>query len=562
MSQFKGDSYMRTSYSSLFMVIIVLLFTIDQSIFSQTSSFDYKRYLFGSPSTLSLSVQSLDKSTGKVTVNGGDSQGPTTPFMWNWGDGSVTSGFFPQSHTYTTTTKNYILNVTAYYSGGAIDSTGILLRFVPPSVNPITLSPDIAVTIPNKNVTLVSRQQEYGFSSTLSYFGDSFFITLSRAVLEYVASVAAGIENDFVNNNVFVLHGQFQQVMLRDSAAGGAYSIWYSNPVAFGVGDAFLIGSIGYSSLFHEMGHNLTLNSPANYYYGGKIDGNANAIFSETMAQIFQHAAGYEIINTYKTYGLSDDVMYDIKNSLISSAGLVRTSYNHYLSSGKRFSSWNDPNTTVDETFDTFMTIAYKFMEQAENTGQGYKNPLKRMLRLLQGFNANWLQRYDPLRNTAAADTFRATLMTAAVSFGFAKDLRSDFRNLNFPLSDQLYNELYHSVTSVEDIRPHLPPHFELSNNFPNPFNPSTTLSFNLPTKSFVVLKIFDALGKEVYTVLNEELSAGTHSRQWNAATMPSGMYLYRLSAVPSAQRDLVPANGRTGQAGAFTETKKLILLR
>jgi hypothetical protein len=526
------------------MVIIVLLFTINQSIFSQTSSFDYKRYLFGNPSTLSLSIQSLDKSTGKVTVNGGDTQAPTIPFTWNWGDGSVTSGFFPQSHTYTTMMKNYILNVTANYSGGAKDSAGILLRFVSPSINPIVLSPDIAVTVPKTSVTLLSRQPGYGFSSTLNYFNDSFFTTLPRAVLEYVASVASSIELDFANNNTFLINGQFQQLMLRDSAFGGAYSIWYSSPVAFGVGDAFLQGSVGYSSLFHEMGHNITLNSPANYYYGGKIDGNANAIFSETMAQIFQHAAGDEIINAYKTYGLSDDLMYDIKNSVISSVGLVRTSYNHYLSSGKKFSSWNDPNTTVDETFDTFMTIAYKFMEQAENTGQGYKNPLKRMLRLLQGFNANWMQRYAQLSNTAAADTFRATLMTTAVSFGFTKDLRSDFRNLNFPISDQIYNELYNSVTFVEDTRSHRPSHFELSNNFPNPFNPSTTMSFSLPTKAFVLLKIYDALGREVSTILNEELSAGTYSRQWSAANLPSGVYFYRL------------------QAGTFTETKKLVLLR
>jgi hypothetical protein len=526
------------------MVIIVLFFTINQSVFSQTSSFDYKRYLFGNPSTLTLFVQSLDKSTGNVSVNCGDTQGPTTPFTWNWGDSSVTSGFFPQSHTYTTTTKNYILNVTANYSSGVKDSTGILLRFVPPSVNPIVLSPETDVTIPNTNVTLVSRQQGYGFSSTLSYFDDSFFATLPRAVLEYVASVAASIEKDFANNNVFLINGQFQQVMLRDSAAGGAYSIWYSSPVAFGVGDAFLKGSVGYSSLFHEMGHNITLNSPTNYYYGGKIDGNANAIFSETMAQIFQHAAGYEIINAYKTYGLSDDLMYDIKNSVISSVGLIRTSYNQYVSSGKKFASWNDPSTTVDETFDTFMTIAYKFMEQAENTGQGYKNPLKRMLRLLQGFNANWLQRYAQLSNTAAADTFRVTLMTTAVSFGFAKDLRNDFRNLNFPISDQIYIELYNSVTFVEDAHFYLPSHFELGNNFPNPFNPSTTISFSLPTKSFVTLKLFDALGREVSTLVSEELPVGTYSRQWNAANMSSGIYFYRL------------------QASSFIETKKLVLLR
>ena len=61
-------------------------------------------------------------------------------------------------------------------------------------------------------------------------------------------------------------------------------------------------GTIEWSSFMHEMGHNFTLNSPADYYYGGKIDGNANAIFSESLAQIFQHATAFEIINNYSDY--------------------------------------------------------------------------------------------------------------------------------------------------------------------------------------------------------------------------------------------------------------------
>lgn len=394
---------MRTSYASFLTSIFVLLFLHSQRVFSQTGSFDYKKYLFGTPPTLTLTVQSVNTVSGSVTVNGDDSQAPITPFSWLWGDGATSTGYFPQTHTYFDTQKNYVVKVIATYSGGSKDSVEVLVRFASPSITPIYLSPDIAVMIPDTCVTLVSRQPGYGFSNTLSYFDDSFFITLPRAVPEYLASVAASIEKDFVNDCLFLINGQFQQVMLRDSAAGGAYSIWYSSPVAFGVGDAFLKGSVGYSPLFHEMGHNVTLNSPANYYYGGKIDGNANAIFSEAMAQIFQHAAGYEIINNYKMYGLSDDLMFEIRSSVNSSVSVVRASYDHYISSGKEFASWNDPSTPADETFDTFMTIAYKFMEQAENTGQGYRNPLKRMMRLLQGFCSNWEKRYAPLSNTAAA---------------------------------------------------------------------------------------------------------------------------------------------------------------
>jgi hypothetical protein len=99
-------------------------------------------------------------------------------------------------------------------------------------------------------------------------------------------------------------------------------------------------------------------------------------------------------------------------------------------------------------------------------------------------------------------------------------------------------------VTSVNEI-PNVPPaQFSLDQNYPNPFNPSTTISFSLPSKSYITLKVFDVMGRDVATVASEEMSAGTYSRQWNASGMPSGGYFYRM------------------QAGAYTETRHLLLLK
>jgi hypothetical protein len=106
--------------------------------------------------------------------------------------------------------------------------------------------------------------------------------------------------------------------------------------------------------------------------------------------------------------------------------------------------------------------------------------------------------------------------------------------------------------TGVEESFSLKPNVFALSQNFPNPFNPSTTISFSVPSQSYVSLKIFDCLGKEVGTIVSEELSAGNYSKQWNASSLPSGVYYYRLQSHPTSG----------GQAGSFTETKKLILMK
>lgn len=85
---------------------------------------------------------------------------------------------------------------------------------------------------------------------------------------------------------------------------------------------------------------------------------------------------------------------------------------------------------------------------------------------------------------------------------------------------------------------------FDLSQNFPNPFNPTTTINYQLPTVHHVTMKVFDVLGREVATVVNGVEEAGYKSMNWDASGFSSGTYFYRL------------------QAGGFTQTRKLVLLR
>ena len=89
---------------------------------------------------------------------------------------------------------------------------------------------------------------------------------------------------------------------------------------------------------------------------------------------------------------------------------------------------------------------------------------------------------------------------------------------------------------------------FDLLQNYPNPFNPSTILSFVIGHSSFVLLKVYDILGREVATLVNEEKSAGSYEVEFkpesSVLNLASGIYFYRL------------------HAGDFTETKKMILLK
>lgn len=76
-----------------------------------------------------------------------------------------------------------------------------------------------------------------------------------------------------------------------------------------------------------------------------------------------------------------------------------------------------------------------------------------------------------------------------------------------------------------------LPLTYGLSQNFPNPFNPSTTISYQLPENTHVSIKVFDIMGREVATLVNEFNIAGYHHVQFNASYLSSGFYIYKMNA-------------------------------
>jgi len=99
-------------------------------------------------------------------------------------------------------------------------------------------------------------------------------------------------------------------------------------------------------------------------------------------------------------------------------------------------------------------------------------------------------------------------------------------------------------TTGVEQFSDIVPARYELMQNYPNPFNPKTDIRFQISDFGFATLKIYDILGREVTTLLNENLHPGTYHITWDASAQPSGVYYYRLTS------------------GLYSETKKLLLMK
>ena len=99
-------------------------------------------------------------------------------------------------------------------------------------------------------------------------------------------------------------------------------------------------------------------------------------------------------------------------------------------------------------------------------------------------------------------------------------------------------------VTKVQKLTNNIPGTFVLSQNYPNPFNPTTTINYSLPKAGNVTIMIYDILGREIRTLVNEEKTAGNYTVQFNGSNLSSGIYFYRM------------------QSGSFSQTKKLILLK
>ena len=100
------------------------------------------------------------------------------------------------------------------------------------------------------------------------------------------------------------------------------------------------------------------------------------------------------------------------------------------------------------------------------------------------------------------------------------------------------------STTLINNVSSKIPDRYELIQNYPNPFNPTTTINYSIAKESFVTIKVYDFLGREIKTLVNEEKPAGSYDVTFNANNLSSGIYFYAI------------------KAGDFVQAKKMILLK
>jgi hypothetical protein len=122
--------------------------------------------------------------------------------------------------------------------------------------------------------------------------------------------------------------------------------------------------------------------------------------------------------------------------------------------------------------------------------------------------------------------------------------------------------------TGVED-KEALPLSYRLEQNYPNPFNPTTTIKYQIPDLPagrqgliLVTLKVYDVLGSEIAELVNEEKPIGTHTIEFDATALTSGIYFYRLQAVPTVRQAGDPSTDLSAGRQGFVETRKMMLLK
>lgn len=263
-----------------------------------------------------------------------------------------------------------------------------------------------------------------------------------------------------------------------------------------------------------------------NYEVDAIVDGNGNLHFAGTFVDTVSGANTgiYHIWGQGNTWNA--ELVAKVNRTSMSLPGGLST-----LNEVEFATNWDgtigvlkfcDVPTPTDTLYDVFMTPVWgapKNVQNITNTTSVHEK-------------YSQMSAYGYMQDQT---TFRVDCMYTIFGSGDTNDLNE---------SELWYlSGVTFQLTSVNDPVAS-PNRFELQQNYPNPFNPATTIRFSIPEKSMVTLKVYDMLGREITTLVNEVKDAGTHTVKFAGKDLPSGMYLYTLTA------------------GNYSATKKMMLVK
>jgi len=240
------------------------------------------------------------------------------------------------------------------------------------------------------------------------------------------------------------------------------------------------------------------------------------------IEKLFQRYFGNTLLEQYKyTY------IYDWNNRLIEDLG---QSFNYgdtsWVNSSKKFYSYDLNNNLIEELYQHWMDSIWVDTSKTLYSYDGSNN-------LIEQYNKVW-DGLEWLNYSIGSYTYDGNNNQIEALNQTWDD--SSWVNVDRYIYSYIITDIKESESKFNT--------YNLSYNYPNPFNPSTKIKYSVPHLSNVLIKVFDILGDEIETLVNEEKSAGTYEVTWYAENLPSGVYFYQL------------------KVDSFLETKKMLLLK
>ena len=175
------------------------------------------------------------------------------------------------------------------------------------------------------------------------------------------------------------------------------------------------------------------------------------------------------------------------------------------------------------------------------NTGVGLTNAYGGYI------NNNWNPTmFFPIAGSPCLNSARVTNVNSIDPFFDAVDYKGAFKNTNWCQGWTNFrpDTINYNIVGISQVSSMVPGEYKLEQNYPNPFNPTTKIRFDVPKNGLTKIAIYDMLGREVKTLLNENVQAGSYEVEWNAMNYSSGVYFYKMTS------------------GGFTSVKKMMLVK